>query len=200
MAFNENVMVLMAYVLFFGVAFVLPTVRVWRQTGRSPYVLPSGDDAFGFVSRCMKLLMAALLAYTVAQVFLPDVIDSIGLAQSDIRLLLRGAGWGLLVTSLLWTICAQFQMGKSWRIGIDTAEKTRLITFGLFGYSRNPIFLAMRVCLAALVLLQPNVVTITFFVVGDVVMQFQVRLEEEFLRQQHGNDYVAYCRRVRRWL
>ena len=200
MTFNENQIVLTAFLLFVGVAFVLPTVRVWRQTGTSPYVLPSSDDAYGFVTRCMKLLMAALLAYTVAQAFRPDLIDSINMVQKDDAVLLRGLGWGAMAISLLWTICAQFQMGRSWRIGIDTAEKTKLVTCGLFAVSRNPIFLAMRVCLGALALLQPNVVTITFFVVGDIVMEFQVRLEEAFLREQHGNDYAAYCRRVRRWL
>ncbi len=91
-------------------------------------------------------------------------------------------------------------MGQSWRIGIDNEVRTPLVTSGLFAWSRNPIFLAMRVCLAALVLLQPNVITLALLLMGDLVMQFQVRLEEAFLREQHGAAYTDYCARVRRWL
>ena len=97
-------------------------------------------------------------------------------------------------------MCAQFQMGQSWRIGIDNEVKTPLVTSGLFAWSRNPIFLAMRVCLAALALLQPNAITLSLLLMGDLVMQFQVRLEEAFLQEQHGDAYAVYRRRVRRWL
>ena len=39
------------------------------------------------------------------------------------------------------------QMGKSWRIGIDTENKTDLVEKGLFTVSRNPIFFGMRMAL-----------------------------------------------------
>ncbi len=90
-------------------------------------------------------------------------------------------------------------MGRSWRIGIDTGHATDLVTSGLFALSRNPIFLAMRVCLAILVLVRPNAFTLALWLVGDVIMQVQVRLEESFL-QQLGADYLAYCERSRRWI
>jgi protein-S-isoprenylcysteine O-methyltransferase Ste14 len=198
MSMNENAMLLGTFLLFFLLAFIWPSVRVWRQTGRSPYVLPSSDDAYGFVTRCMKLLMAALLAYTVAQVCLPDEVANFSWFQ-DFPLR-RLVAWGLLAAALVWTLWAQFQMGQSWRIGIDTDVKTPLVTSGLFAWSRNPIFLAMRICLAALAVLQPNAITLVLFVAGDLVMQFQVRLEEAFLREQHGATYANYCARVRRWL
>ncbi len=146
----------------------------------------------------MKLLMVALLGYTVVQACSSDVIADFGL-WPDFPLL-RLVAWGSLGAALLWTVCAQFQMGQSWRIGIDKEIRTPLVTSGLFAWSRNPIFLAMRVCLAALTLLQPNPFTLVLLVAGDLVMQFQVRLEEAFLRDQHGAAYADYCGRVRRWL
>ena len=200
MSINENVMVLATFLLFFLLAFVWPSLRVWRQTGRSPYVLPSSDDAYGFVTLCMKVLMVGLLAYTAFQASWPTVAADIGLIQNGTAPTLRVLAWGCLGSALAWTVCAQFQMGQSWRIGIDKEVKTPLVTSGLFAWSRNPIFLAMRVCLAALALLQPNTITVALLLTGDVVMQFQVRLEEAFLRQQHGAAYADYCARVRRWL
>jgi protein-S-isoprenylcysteine O-methyltransferase Ste14 len=200
MLLTENSILLAAFILFFILAFIWPSVRVWRQTGRSPYVLPSTDDAYGFVARCMKLLMLSLLFYTVGQFLWPELIAQLNILDPNRAPFLRPVAWAALASALLWTLCAQFQMGRSWRIGIDTREATELVTSGLFARSRNPVFLAMRVCLFSLALLQFNAITLALFLVGDLVMQFQVRLEEAFLRQRHGAAYVEYYRRVRRWL
>jgi len=197
---NENTMLLGTFVVYFLLAFIWPTVRVWRHTGRSPYVLPSSDDAYGFVTRSMKLIMVTLLGYIVFQAIWPRVVLDCVLFQADTGLPRRTVAWIGFGLALLWTLCAQCQMGQSWRIGIDKKLATPLVTSGLFSWSRNPIFLALRVCLAALTLLQPNAITLVLLLTGEVVMQFQVRLEEAFLRGQHGAAYTAYCARVRRWL
>lgn len=200
MSIDENIVVLATFLLFFVLAFVWPSLRVWRQTGRSPYVLPSSDDAYGFVTRCMKVLMVGLLAYTAFQAVWPRAAADIGFFHSGMTPFLRILAWTCLGVCLIWTLTAQYQMGQSWRIGIDKEVTTPLVTSGLFAWSRNPIFLAMRACLVALVLLQPNVITLALLLTGDLVMQFQVRLEEIFLREEHGAAYAAYCARVRRWL
>jgi len=46
----------------------------------------------------------------------------------------------------------------------------------------------------------PNALTVLTFFMGVVLIQIQVRLEEEFLNRSHGVEYERYCRRVRRWL
>ncbi len=89
-------------------------------------------------------------------------------------------------------------MKESWRIGIDTETKTELITKGLFGISRNPIFLGMIVSLIGLFFLTPNAWTLIFVILGYVLIQIQIRLEEEFLIEQHGEKYIEYREKVRR--
>ena len=54
---------------------------------------------------------------------------------------LRIVGCGLVVISFIWIVIAQFQMGNSWRIGVDYNDETTLVNKGLFSFSRNPIFL-----------------------------------------------------------
>ena len=85
-------------------------------------------------------------------------------------------------------------------IGIDTEHRTELVDSGLFGISRNPIFLALRVTQLGFLLTLPNVLMLVAVVMGEVSMQIQVRLEEEHLRGMHGEAYEAYSRKVRRWL
>lgn len=197
---SENALITIAFFLYFGLAFVWPSLRVWRLTGVNPYVLPSSDDMYGFVTVAMRALIVGLFAYVIGQWLWPCVESGVGILLWLVTPAARIAGWSGLVLALVWTVGAQFQMGRSWRIGIDTGHSTDLVTSGLFAWSRNPIFLSMRVCLASLVLIRPNAATLALWLVGDVIMQVQVRLEESFLKQQHGADYLAYCERTRRWI
>ena len=85
-------------------------------------------------------------------------------------------------------------------IDIDEEHRTPLVRKGVFGVSRNPIFLGMMLTLLGLFLVIPNAVTLLALVLGVVLIQIQVRLEEEFLSRVHGDDYADYRRDVRRWL
>ena len=109
-------------------------------------------------------------------------------------------GIGLLLASLALILSAQIHMGNSWRIGIDREVKTQLVSEGIFGWSRNPIFLGMRLSLLGFFLVLPNAATLAILVLGDALMQIQVRLEEEYLFGLHNEDYRSYQKRVRRWL
>jgi protein-S-isoprenylcysteine O-methyltransferase Ste14 len=75
-----------------------------------------------------------------------------------------------------------------------------LVEKGLFTLSRNPIFFGMRAALFGFFLTLPNAFTLLAIVLADVLMQIQVRLEEEFLQSAHGESYENYCRKVRRWI
>jgi protein-S-isoprenylcysteine O-methyltransferase Ste14 len=112
----------------------------------------------------------------------------------------RWVGWGLLAASLLWVVAAQARMGSSWRIGIDKASRPPLVRHGVFAISRNPIFLGMRVGLLGLFLVMPNAFTLAILLLGEALIQIQVRLEEDHLASTFGRDYQAYRRAVRRWI
>jgi protein-S-isoprenylcysteine O-methyltransferase Ste14 len=185
---------------YFGLAFVLPSVRVLRRTGRNPVVIPRDDSPYGIVGWYFRLTILGLLVYVLAYGFVPGfrahVLPMAWLAYAPVAM----AGWGLLAASLLWTVLAQWQMRDSWRVGIDTEVETELVAKGLFGISRNPIFLGMTLSLAGLFLVTPNAITLLFLVLGHVLIQVQIRLEEGFLLERHGAAYAAYCARVRRMI
>lgn len=119
---------------------------------------------------------------------------------SSSALAAQASGGLLLAVSFLWTVLAQRHMGASWRIGVDQARQTGLVARGLFSVSRNPIFLGMVATLAGLFLVLPSTATLVIMVLGIVVIELQVRVEEEHLVQVHGAAYTEYKRRVPRWL
>jgi protein-S-isoprenylcysteine O-methyltransferase Ste14 len=188
--------ILVFYLIFVAVALVFPTVRVRRKTGVNPLVIPAKDDAEGFVGRMFKWLVAALGFYLAAGA--ARLTDGVGqMALPDGR---HAIGWAMLVISLVWVVIAQWQMGESWRVGIDSRMKTGLVRGGLFRVSRNPIFLGMMVQLAGLFLLIPDAITLLVMVSGYLLISVQIRLEEAHLRGLHGPDYAMFERSVRRWI
>ncbi|RIK80649.1 isoprenylcysteine carboxylmethyltransferase family protein [candidate division KSB1 bacterium] len=190
-----------AYLLmYFAAAFFWRSYMVWKRTGINPYKLGKTDNAHDFIGMLFRLTLVAIalvvMLYSISSEAYQYLTPIHWLEKPALVLI----GIGLLIVSLIWTLLAQAQMGNSWRIGIDASNKTTLVTQGIFGISRNPIFLGMRVTLLGFFLILSNAVTFATLLLGDALMQIQVRLEEEYLRQTHGEEYQKYCQRTCRWL
>jgi protein-S-isoprenylcysteine O-methyltransferase Ste14 len=184
------------FILYFGVAFLAKTWIVAKRINKNPLVLPKDDSAYGLIGRYFKITLIALFIYVMVYAFTDsDIFLPVDLLEQNTFLYI---GLFLLLFSLIWTIIAQAQMKDSWRIGIDHETKTELVTTGLFSVSRNPIFLGMIVSLFGLFLTTPNALTFLFFILGYVLIQIQIRLEEEHLVEQHENEYLNYKQRTKR--
>jgi protein-S-isoprenylcysteine O-methyltransferase Ste14 len=46
----------------------------------------------------------------------------------------------------------------------------------------------------------PNAFTLVIILLSTTSINTQIRLEEAFLKQEFGNDYLVYMKKVRRWL
>lgn len=186
------------FIIYFGIAFVLKSFVVAKRIGKNPLVLPKDDSAYGLIGFYFKLTLIAMFVYVVAYAFFPTWHDNfLPITQFDNQTV-KYVGLALLFISLVWTVVAQGDMKNSWRIGIDTDTKTELITSGLFAISRNPIFFGMILSLLGLFLTTPNALTLIFLILGYVLIQIQIRLEEEFLAKEHGQVYIDYKQKVRR--
>ncbi len=186
--------------VYFFAAFVWRSFLVWKKTGVNPLVFKGSDDAHDFIGKIFKLLFVAIAAVVLAYSLSPRAYEYAVPIDWLEHVWLTGVGLLLLLVSFGWTVLAQAQMGNSWRIGIDEEQRTNLVRRGVFRVSRNPIFLGMIVTLLGLFLIIPNALTLLALVLGAVLIQIQVRLEEQFLAESHGNEYEEYRRRVRRWL
>lgn len=185
---------------YFIAAFFWRSYMVWKKTGVNPVVFKSSDSAHDFIGRVFKALFAAIVAVVMVYAFFPSAYLYVMPIHSLERTAVTLTGWILLLVSLVWTIVAQAQMGNSWRIGIDSDHSTKLVHTGVFRLSRNPIFLGMIVTLLGLFLVIPGAGTLVTLLVGIILIGIQVRLEEEYLTRAHGDKYLEYRRRVRRWI
>lgn len=185
--------------LTFALSFIWSSERVYRATGINPMRFGKEDTTYNYIGMVMKVLIAMLFiaVFQFSFNWNYEYVMPVWYIESQA---LQVLGLVLLHISLAWIIYAQFEMGKSWRIGIDTENETKLVTNGIFSISRNPIFLGMISSILAIFLIIPNIITFSVLLLSYFIIQIQVRMEEEFLINQHGEVYKSYKQKVRRWL
>lgn len=188
---------LLLFLLYAGLAFGLRTWQHLRRTGNTGFRGMSGRPGsvewFGGALFVLSLVLAALgpLAEWLGLVA-PLVAVPPAVADLAVFVVLLGTAA---------TLAAQGTMGASWRIGVQAGERTELVTGGAFALVRNPIFSAMLVTGAGLLVLTPNALTLAGFLALVAGIELQVRfVEEPHLVRVHGERYRAYARRVGRFI
>ena len=101
-------------------------------------------------------------------------------------------------------ILAGWAVRRIWRVRssvLPHRATTALVTSGPFRFTRNPLYLAMGLLLAGVAFALNSLAMLLIIVPWTVVMRHGViAREERYLEGKFGEDYRAYCRRVRRWL
>lgn len=116
--------------------------------------------------------------------------------------------WPVMSWSAVFIAAAAFaatwvcwkRMGKSWRMGINPAEKTQLIVSGPYSYVRHPIYgLSSALMLATLAaVLSPMMILVALAHLS--LLQWEARREENHLSRLHGQAYRDYADRTGRFI
>ncbi|CAA0078480.1 Uncharacterised protein [Halioglobus japonicus] len=188
------------FLLFFGVAFLWRTWRTWKKTGLNAYTLMKNSGVEEVTNKYFRLLPFASALVMVVYLSGPSAYRFLAPFDWLEYTGLQVVGVTLMTVALAVMVIAQGQMGESWRIGVDHENPTLFVQRGLFRYSRNPIFLGIVLSVIGYFLLLPNAVTLLIMMLDLALVQVQVRVEEQHLEGQHGENYTRYCQAVRRWI
>lgn len=80
-------------------------------------------------------------------------------------------------------------------------QTSKLVTSGVFQYSRNPMYLGMAIVLLGIALYLADISALlgpALFM--RYISRYQIGPEEEILLEKFGDQFVAYQAQVRRWL
>jgi protein-S-isoprenylcysteine O-methyltransferase Ste14 len=91
-------------------------------------------------------------------------------------------------------------MGRNWSMAIIPDQKTELVTSGLFGWVRHPIYslsILLMMCTAVVVSTVPMVLLAVLHV---TLMNLKAQNEERHLTARHGLSYGNYCNQVGRFV
>ena len=90
-------------------------------------------------------------------------------------------------------------MKDSWRAGIPEKDKTKLVTIGIYRYSRNPAFLGFDLMYIGVLLMYGNLLTAMFTVFAMRMLHLQILQEEKYLVGVFGAEYEEYRKQVFRY-
>ncbi len=115
--------------------------------------------------------------------------------RNELAWVLLGAGALIGILSV-----AQFAFKKTTIDPLSPQKASKLVTSGLYNYSRNPMYLALLLALLAFGLKLGNAFN-TLLAAGFVywMNHFQIKQEEEVLLEKFGKEYSMYCKLTRRW-
>ena len=192
------VAVLALYVILVGLAFGLRVVVQLRRTG-SP-----GLNRFRGTPGSAQWWAGVLLVVEAAAAPLGPVLALLHVVEPIAALntgTLHAIGLVLAVAGILLIVVAQLAMGDSWRIGVDEAERTDLVTGGFFAVVRNPIYAAFGPVTLGFLLMLPSPFMLVDTVLMGLAFELLVRtVEEPYLLRLHGDAYRSYASRVGRFL
>ncbi len=109
---------------------------------------------------------------------------------------------GVIITAVGVTVfvMAVIQMKENWRAGVQREEKTDLVTTGIYSISRNPAFLGFDLMYIGILCSFFNWYIFVATVLALVLFHLQiVKVEEEFLTETFGQEYIAYKKKVFRY-
>lgn len=112
----------------------------------------------------------------------------------------RFTGFCVGVIGDLIFLISVLAMKDSWRAGIPDRDKTKLVTDGIYKYSRNPAFLGFDLQYIGILLMYFNLLTLIFTIFAVTMLHLQILQEEQYLTATFGAEYQAYRRRVFRYL
>ena len=116
--------------------------------------------------------------------------------QEIISLLILSLGFLIIVTA-----ARLFSRYKTIISPITPEKSTSLVTEGVFGFSRNPMYLGMLLIITSSTIFFATLVGLFLIILFIVIINFlQIEPEEEMMRQLFGAEYEAYSSKVRRWI
>ena len=138
-----------------------------------------------------------VLILVISNYFSSKKIDLIILpTQNLISFIILLIGILILITPIF-----KFIKSKTTIDPIKFKKVTRLITSGIYKYSRNPMYLGLLMIVMSTSIFYLNIFSITTPMLFYFwINRFQIKREEIFLTQKFGKEYLSYKNKTRRWI
>lgn len=91
-------------------------------------------------------------------------------------------------------------MKDSWRAGIPEKDKTKLVTDGIYKFSRNPAFVGFDFMYIGTLLMFFNIGTLLFSLFSILMLHLQILQEEKYMAKTFGEEYLEYKKKVFRYI
>jgi len=169
------------------------TIEIGRRTFLIAIELPRHEDRPGII-----IPPPLLFVLPLAVAFFADKFAPTGFVHGSLRwaigVLLVAGGLALSIAGFV----TQHRAGTN---PIPIHPSTRIVTHGVYRFSRNPIYVGFGVWIFGIAFLLNSVWMLIAAPIGLILTdRFVVTHEERYLERKFGEEYLGYKRRVRRWI
>ena len=178
-------------IAFYGIYFT----KLFNQRKRGIQTNQLGKGKKGF----LKFIEVALKDVT----YLVPLVEVISIFKNTYLdfVWLRITGITLRVLGVIIFAVSVLTMRDSWRAGVPKDENTELVTSGIYAFSRNPAFLGFDFIYIGILAMFFNVSLLIVTLLAILLLHLQiVNVEEDFLLTTFGDDYLAYKKKVCRYI
>ncbi len=132
-------------------------------------------------------------AYIVPIAEIMSIVFNVNSVSLPVRV--SGAAVGTLGVAVF--ITSVLTMRDSWRAGVSKTDKTELVTKGIYQFSRNPAFLGFDLLYIGIVMMFFHWPLLIVSVFAILIFHLQiVNVEERFLLEAFGDEYLCYKKKV----
>lgn len=206
---NEGGNEVMFYEIVFVVILFFLYLTLWRVkkiTQKKTYGIDPNvmSESASNLQQYMYRLTVFLYIYAIAIVILHSINFQFVSMFSRFKplefLYFDILGFVIGLAGLSFCLYAQIKMGNSWRVGIDEKVKTELVTTGLYSIIRNPTYLGLFLLNFGIWVIWPTWSVFLFNLIFVLFLEVQVRCEEDYLYRIHGEKYIEYKKKTKRYI
>ena len=138
-----------------------------------------------------------VLILVISNYFSSKKIDLIHFPNQDlISIIILLMGMIILINPIF-----KFIKSKTTIDPIKFKKVNKLITSGIYKYSRNPMYLGLLMIVISTSMFYLNIFSIiTPILFYFWINRFQIKREEIFLTEKFGKEYLLYMTKTRRWI
>jgi len=104
------------------------------------------------------------------------------------------------IIAYVLTVPCWLSLGSNWSLAIVPDKKTSLVTEGFYSRVRHPIYALGLLLMASTLVVAPSLAMLLVGTTHFALVLLKSANEEQFLKQKHGQAYLDYCHRTRRFV
>lgn len=177
-----------------AVFYICYFLKMISQRKKGIHTDQLGKGKVGFV-RFIEITLK-IITYILPFIQLISIVfckDNVFVSLKIVGVVITAMGVAAFIISVL-------QMKDNWRAGVQREDKTNLVMAGIYSISRNPAFLGFDLMYIGILITYFNWYLCFATVIAVIFFHLQiVNVEESFLLEAFGNEYLQYKSKVCRY-
>ncbi|MFX1571520.1 MAG: methyltransferase family protein [Promethearchaeota archaeon] len=152
------------------------------------------------------LIIICILGYiyicflTISYIFNPNFAFNLFLPIKILNLdLIKYIGDIFVIIGTILFLIAYFNLNSLTDLA-NKSDSSELKTTGIYAISRNPIYLGLHIITFGFSLIIPTWITFICIIIFIINFHYRIKLEEKELEEIFGKAYIAYKRKVLRYI